>query len=135
MNITKILTNIFSIYWKKNLLFLILFIFSNFLRIGPLSSCISCLDYGFPFKYYTSFWEIHHFYPLVFIFDLILWYIVAGIIIKKPLKVKSEDISINEEEKSIPILQKKIIIPMCILNYSTLLIILIFLFFHIRSCI
>lgn len=94
MKTTKILTDIFSIYWKKNLLFIPFFISFDFLPVHyPNVSC-----FGFPFKYYCEaslFTGQSYFSILIFIVDILFWYAVTGLIVKRSAKISRSVTKLN----------------------------------------
>ena len=99
----------FNIYWKKNLLFIPLFINFDFLPVYyPGVNC-----FGFPFKYYCEASSLllgpTYFSTSMFIVNILFWYAVAGLLVKWA-------------EGS-----KKINKKTTVLNYITLIIALIFL--------
>ena len=83
----------FNIYWKKNLLFLLVFIASDILLQLVISSGVR----GFPIPYYSYGWRdsLPSFYPIFFTFDIILWYVIASLIIKKQIKTSKNTIILN----------------------------------------
>lgn len=73
---------LFDIYWKKNLLFILLFINFDFLPVYyPGTNC-----FGFPFKYYcttsSSLLGPTYFSISMFVVGILFWYLVAGLLIE-----------------------------------------------------
>ncbi|MEA2097732.1 MAG: hypothetical protein U9P70_01500 [Patescibacteria group bacterium] len=99
----------FNIYWKKNLLFIPLFINFDFLPVSYPG--INCL--GFPFQYYCNPSSIllgsSYFSIPMFVVNVLFWYAVAGLLIEGVEGLKK----INKKTT--------------VLNYITLVIALIFL--------
>ena len=85
---------VLSIDWRKNILFLVLFVFiSPFLEIF-LPRFLSVETLGFPLVYYLHHVrsELATFRILTFLFDLIFWYLVSCIFCQKILKPKKRSI-------------------------------------------
>ena len=83
----------FNIYWKKNLLFLLVFIASDIL----LQLVISFGVRGFPIPYYSYGWQdrLPSFYPIFFTLDILFWYIITSLIIKRPIEIGKSIIRLN----------------------------------------
>jgi len=79
----------FNIYWKKNLLFLLIFIIADFL----LKVVISIDLVGLPIPYYQ--YNPISFSPIFFILDIFFWYTVVGLIIKRPVKISRNIVKLN----------------------------------------
>ena len=105
----KLKRYLFDIYWKKNLLFILLFVNFDFLPVYYPG--VNCL--GFPFEYYCKASSLllgpTYFSTLMFIVSILFWYLIAGLLIEWI-------------EGS-----KKINKKTTVLNYVTLIIVLIFL--------
>ena len=82
-----------NIYWKKNLLFLLVFIASDILLQLVISSGVR----GFPIPYYSYGWQdrLPSFYPIFFMLDILFWYVITSLIIKKPIKISKNIIILN----------------------------------------
>lgn len=94
----------FNIYWKKNLLFLLIFIIANIIFTIILSVMSSSIA-GFPFIYYRDhFLENTVFFPVAFVGDLIFWYIISGLIIKQPIEISKNIVKLNYITLSIVLL-------------------------------
>ncbi len=83
----------FNIYWEKNLLFLLVFIVSDTL----LQLIISSEVRGFPIPYYSYGWQdnLPSFYPIFFTLDILFWYIITSLIIKRPTEISGAIIRLN----------------------------------------
>jgi len=89
----KEIKEILSIDWRKNALFLLLFLFiSPFFEIF-LPRLLSVETSGFPLGYYSHhvLSELATFRILPFLFDLIFWYLVSCILCHKILKSKKRN--------------------------------------------
>ena len=85
---------VLSIDWRKNILFLVLFVFiSPFLEIF-LPRFLSVETLGFPLVYYLHHVrsELATFRILPFLFDLMFWYLVSCILCWKILRPKKRSI-------------------------------------------
>lgn len=87
--------NSFNIYWKKNLLFLVIFIIVDIFSVmlGNLSFNVQ----GFPIPYYSQYFQDPSplFHPAFLIFDILFWYLITGLIIKKPIEMSRTTIRLN----------------------------------------
>ena len=85
----------FNIYWKKNLLFLLIFVVTNVIFTIILSVMSSRIA-GFPFIYYRDhFLENTIFFPVAFVKDIIFWYVISGLIIKQPIEISKNIVKLN----------------------------------------
>lgn len=75
-----------NIYWKKVLLFLLFFKGIDILLKLLFGVIVSVETMGFPLTYY-HYYDYVVFYPIAFIFDIISYWIIAGLIIKGPEKI------------------------------------------------
>ena len=89
----KLEKSFFNIYWKKNLLFILVFIASDILLQLVISSGVR----GFPIPYYSYGWQdrLPSFYPIFFTLDIIFWYVTTSLIIKKPTKMSKNALALN----------------------------------------
>ena len=84
----------FNIYWKKNLLFLFIFIISDAL----LKVVISLDLVGLPIPYFYYNLPNYHwllFRLAFFIFDIFFWYMIVGLIARKPMEMSAKVIKLN----------------------------------------
>ena len=98
-----------NIYWKKSLLVFVLFIVYAFYSTGCAYN-MSVANTGFPFSYNSLYYEddFPSFYLDKFVIDIFFWYILVGLIIKSPAQISRNT---------------------TILNYITLVIVLLALFY------
>ena len=76
----------FYVYWKKDLLFFAMFMTAYVFSVN--NSAMSVKNIGFPISYYS--WNAFGpdtFSFIFFAFDIIFWYLIAIVIIKKPKRI------------------------------------------------
>ena len=85
----------FNIYWKKNLLFLFIFIITDIFSVilGNLSFNVR----GFPIPYYSHYFQDPSplFYPTFLMFNILFWYMIVGLIARKPIEMSAKDVRLN----------------------------------------
>ena len=83
-----------NIYWKKVLLFLSFFKGVDILLKLLFGVIVSVETMGFPLTYYHSY-DYAVFYPIAFIFNIIFYWIIAGLIVKGPEKINKITTTLN----------------------------------------
>ena len=84
-----------NIYWKKTLLFCLFFSGKDILLQFLHGANVKMVSMGFPLTYYFHSYDYAVFSPTMFIFGIILWWMIAGLIIKEPEKVARKTTILN----------------------------------------
>ncbi len=83
-----------NIYWKRNLLFLFYFIIVDVI-LSDIIISIDSVGYPFPYLNYNFLGYSLLFRTAFFIFDILFWYVIFGLIMKQPKEISKNVVKLN----------------------------------------